>query len=275
MNTRGRFIVHRASLIVLLVLGCANPPARPAHPRRAVSLAPNVTEIAFADGCGEKIAGTDDFSDYPELARRLPKVGGVEPDVEKIVALHPDLVIASASGVHPALRRALAAVHLPLQVIRTNRLADIAAAMGEVGRVMDCASAAPAIASLNAALEQQRRTRSKSPRILFAVWTDPLYVAGRETVLDDLFNLTGGRNAVDVAGWPQLSLETLAAHPPDLLLYPDRSVTPEAVGQLLRRVHGKIEAIAVDENAFTRPGPRVIVAAAELNRILDQWEKAH
>ena len=87
------FIVHLSSFIVCLA-ACApaEPPA--AHlPRRVVSLAPNVTEIVFALGAGDRLVGTDDFSDEPARAKSLPKVGGVQPDVEKIVALRPDLVI--------------------------------------------------------------------------------------------------------------------------------------------------------------------------------------
>jgi ABC-type hemin transport system substrate-binding protein len=86
---------------------------------------------------------------------------------------------------------------------------------------------------------------------------------------------TGAQNAIEVSGWPQYSLEAFAAHPPDLLLYPNRSVTRAAIDALLHRSRAKIEAVAVDENVFTRPGPRVPIAAAALNRILDQWERSH
>jgi iron complex transport system substrate-binding protein len=234
-----------------------------------VSLAPNVTELLLSVGCSSKIAGTDNFSD---AGRSVPKVGGVEPDVEKIVALKPDLVIASASNAHPNLRRALAAVHLPLLVVRTERLADIARAMAEVGQAAGC-EAGGAIAGFEKALAANRRTRTKSPRILLTVWTDPMYIAGRRTFIDDLYELAGARNAAEVEGWPQYSLESFVAHPPDLLLYPNKSVTPQAVEALLARAHVNVRAVAVDENLFTRPGPRLAAAAAELNRICDAWER--
>jgi iron complex transport system substrate-binding protein len=274
MNIGKTFIVHRSSFIVLLALlalCCAEPPSPPPSPHRIISLAPNVTEMVFALGCGSKIAGTDNFSDYPEAVKRLPKVGGVEPDVEKIVALHPDLVVASASNAHPNLRRALAAVHIPLLVVRTDRLADIDASMRDISHTLAC----PGRSTIAIALEQQRRRRTKSPKVMFAVWTDPLYVAGKGNFVDDLFALTGARNAVTTPGWPQYSLEALAANPPDLLLYPNRSVTRGAIDALLGRAKVHVQAVAVDENVFTRPGPRVPLAAVELNRILDQWEHSH
>src|SRR5688572_3267941 len=131
MNWR-RLIVHHSSLIVFL-LACA-PQEQPAAPtpRRVVSLAPNVTEIVFALGAGDRLAGADDFSDEPAQAKSLPKVGGVQPDVEKIVALKPDLVIANAAGLHPNVTRAMGAVHVPLIVVRNERLADIAVSMRSI-----------------------------------------------------------------------------------------------------------------------------------------------
>lgn len=270
-EVRRTIILLPSSFILLLALGCARPDttARPVH--RIVSLAPNVTEILFSVGCGARLVGTDNFSDTPAAAAKLPKVGGVEPDVEKIVALRPDLVIASASGAHPNLRRALESVHVPLEVVRTERLSEVATAMTVVGRAAGC-DPLPAVRTFNAALESNRRFRAHPPRLLFVVWTDPLYVAGRDTFMDDLFRLTGAQNAADVKGWPQYSLEALVAHPPDILLYPDHSVTRDAVAALLRRAHLPLQAIPVDENTFTRPGPRLVRAAAELNRICDQWQ---
>jgi len=266
-----KFIVHRSSFIVLLALSCAKPPEATHQVSRIVSLAPNVTEMVFAAGCGEKVVATDNFSDYPEPVKRLPKVGGVEPDVEKIAAMHPDLVIASSSNAHPNLRRALGAARVPLLIVQTDRLDQIAPAMTEIQRRAGCT----ATVTITTDLERQRRARHKSPSVMFAVWTDPLYVAGDATYFDDLLKLTGARNAVTSSGWPTYSLESFAAHPPDLLLYPNKSVTLAAAGALLHRAGVRVQAIAVDENVFTRPGPRVVTAATELNRILDSWEASH
>src|SRR5713226_2776123 len=153
MNSKRRFIVHRSSFIVLLAICCAKPASPPIAVRRIVTLAPTVTEMAFAVGCGPKIVGTDNFSDYPEAVKRLPKVGGVEPDIEKIVSLHPDLVIASASNAHPNLRRALEAAHLTLMVITTDHLSQVETSMRDIGRALGCPNP-PRVAE---ALEKQRR----------------------------------------------------------------------------------------------------------------------
>ena len=227
--------------------------------------------MLFALGCGPKVVGTDNFSDYPEAATRLPRVGGVEPNIEKIVSLRPDLVIASASNAHPNLKHALEAVHVPLMIITTDHLAQVESSMQNLARTLGCPN--PSLFAKQ--LEMQRRKRAKSPVILFAVWTDPLYVAGTGSFVDDLFVLDGARNAVAAPGWPQYSFESFAANPPDLLLYPKKSVKQEAVDALLRRAKVHVYAVPVDENLYTRPGPRMPIAAADLNRILDMWERSH
>jgi len=270
---RSSFIVHRL-LAVLLLLACPRPHA-PAAPNRVVTLAPNVTEIVYAIGAGDLVVGTDDASDTPAPVARIPKVGaGIQPNIEKIVALRPDLVVAVAAGLHPSLARALEAQHIPLVVVRTDRLRDVPVAMLRIGTELH-RNAQPAVATLQRALAAQRRTRAKPPRVLFAVWTDPLYVAGTDTFTNDLFAMTGAKNAVTLTGWPQYSLESFIAAPPDLLVYPNRSVTPAQVTALLGRAGVKPQVVPIDENVFTRPGPRMAQAAAEFNRILDAWERSH
>jgi iron complex transport system substrate-binding protein len=243
----------------------------PHNVRRVITLAPNVTELVYAIGAGDRVVGTDDFSDYPPAAARVTKVGGMQPNVEQITALKPDLVLASTEGNHPALAPALAAVGIPLYVVRTDRLPQIAVAMTRLGQLLDAPGAHAAAVRLERDIAAQRRTRTNGPRVLFAVWTDPLYVGGRETFVDDLLRLTGAQNAVDVTGWPQYSLEALAAHPPDLIIYPQKSVNAQQLAILLEKAGGlHVAARPVNEDVFTRPGPRVGEAAKGLNAILDE-----
>lgn len=288
--SRSSRITHRSSrpgrlsLIasVLLILTCTppesptttddlgRPVALPREIRRVVTLAPNVTEMLFAIGAGARIAGVDEHSNHPAAALKLPRVGGMQPNLEKIVSLDPDAVFASSEGNHPNLAPALAAAGIPLYVIRTDRLAEIAPAMRRLGKFLATPGADAAATALETAIAAQKRSRTRAPRVLFAVWTDPLYVAGRSTFTDDLFALTGARNAVETAGWPQYSLESLVSQPPDLLLYPRGSVTPQQVDALLKRAPGvQVRVVAVDQDVFQRPGPRVAEAARALNAILD------
>ena len=248
--------------------------ALPPRIARVVTLAPNLTEILFAVGASEKIVGTDDYSNFPPAAKALPKVGGMQPNIEKIAALEPDLVIASSEGNHPNLAPALAAAGIPLFVVRTDRLPEITTAMTRLGRMLGGTRTDAAVKMLTNQIAAERRTRAHPPRVLFAVWTDPLFVGGRETFTDDVMRLAGAQNAVQVTGWPQYSLETLVASPPDLVVYPRGAVTPQQIAALQQRVpEMKAPVVAIDEDIFQRPGPRVAEAAHRLNAILDAWER--
>jgi iron complex transport system substrate-binding protein len=163
-------------------------------------------------------------------------------------------------------------VHIPLYVVRTDRLDEIPRAMERIATLLKTPSSAAS--DLRAAIARQKKTRANAPRVLFAVWADPLYVAGRKTFSDDLFELTGATNAVPVEGWPQYSLESLVEQPPDLILYPSKPVSRAQIDKMLNvsaDLKRRVTVVAVDENLFTRPGPRVALAAQELNRILDSW----
>ncbi|HEX8619259.1 MAG TPA: helical backbone metal receptor, partial [Thermoanaerobaculia bacterium] len=244
--------------------------AVPSRIVRVVTLSPNLTEMIFAIGAEGTLVGTDNFSNFPAPARRLPKVGGMQPNIEKIVALRPELVIASTEGNHPNLAPALEAAGIPLFVVRTDRVAEVPKAMQRLGTLLAGPRTEAAVRELTAAVGAQRRTRANAPRVLFAVWTDPLYVGGRNTFFDDVLQLTGARNAVEVDGWPQYSLESLLASPPDLVVYPRGAVTPQQIAALRKRVpEMRAEIVAVDEDIFLRPGPRVAEAARRLNGILD------
>jgi ABC-type hemin transport system substrate-binding protein len=249
--------------------------ALPRRIERVVTLAPNLTEIVFAIGAEKRLVATDSFSDTPEAARKLPRVGGLNPSVERIVAARPDIVIATTSGNPPSLASSLEAAHIPLFVLRTDRIEDIPRSMETLGRLLSADGASSAAEKVRAAIEAERRTRQKKPRVLFAVWADPLYAGGRDTFADDLLQLVGAENAVPVTGWPQLALESVAANPPDVVIYPDKSVAPAQVRALVDRVPSlrSVKIVAVDENVFTRPGPRVSLAARELNALLDRWER--
>jgi ABC-type hemin transport system substrate-binding protein len=264
-------------IAALLVLSCeraAPPPAR-SETKRVVSLAPSVTEIIYALGAGNMLVATDDYSDFPAAAQKLPKVGGVQPNLEKIVSLKPNLVISTIIGSSPNLAKALAAVHVPLISVRHDRVADIPTAILRIGNALGVADAARVADDVDRKLAAQKRTRIHKPRVLVAVWTDPIFVGGRDTFADDLLQLTGAENAVppSVTGWPQYSLESFVANPPDLLIYPDHAVTRAQIDALLKRTNAKCEAIPIDENRFTRLGPRTPEAAALLNEIFDRWER--
>ena len=274
-EVRALFIVHRSSFIVVfavLLFSCAEPAPHRSPSHRVVTLSPNLTEIVFAIGAGDQLVATDDFSDTPPAAKRRPKVGGVQPSLERIVAAKPDLVLAPSSANYTALSAALKANRIPLEIIRTDRVADIAPVMRAIGSRLGAAHADEAARAVTDGLARQTRRRAKVPRILFVAWADPLYIAGRETFVDDLYAIAGAQNAVQVKAWPQYAIESVLASPPDIILHSSRlDISPllRAAPELAKRAM----IIGIDENRYTRPGPHVVDAAADLNGVIDRWEK--
>jgi ABC-type Fe3+-hydroxamate transport system substrate-binding protein len=235
-----------------------------------------------AAGALDRIVGTDNFSNDPPAVRGLPKVGDMQPNVELIGQLRPDLVLTVATSSHPALGRSLQSLGIRLFVAKVDRLDDVPRVIRTLGRIFDTSTVADrAAGNLVNQLEAYRRTRPRSPRVLFAVFLDPLYVAGRNTFIDDLLELTGAANSVASDGWPQYSLEAVAANPPDIIIVASASRSREQ----LQRYFGEtppwsdLPAVrrgfwyVVDEDRFARAGPGIPEAAAELTDILDQWEQ--
>src|SRR5437763_1398655 len=138
-------------IMVLLAACTAHEPAPKQTPQRIVTLAPNVTEMVIALGASDRIAGTDDFSADAMPNRKLPRVGGLQPNLEKIVAVRPNLVMANAAGLQPTLGRSLGSVHIPLLVVTNERLDDIARSMTSIAAALGI-DGRPAVATLNASL---------------------------------------------------------------------------------------------------------------------------
>ena len=119
------------------LLGCrGEPQARPAPagaPRRVVALAPNLTEIVFALGAGDSLIGVSEYSDFPEAARKIPRVGGLEVDAEKVAALRPDLVLAEAEGTARGAVHALEAAGVKVLVVPSGSLDAVIGGIRLVG----------------------------------------------------------------------------------------------------------------------------------------------
>lgn len=251
--------------------------AIPSRVERVVTLAPGLSEIVHAVGSASLLVGTDDFSDFPAEIASLPKVGGMEPSRERIAQLRPDLVLASTSSMHPQLASALEAMNVPLFAVRTDRLNEIGPAMSKIGEILGSPLADDARSGFEQKLAAQRRERAASPRVLFVIWAEPLYVAVPGTHLGDLIEWTGAANAAASSSPQSLySLESVVENPPDMILYPSKMDEPVTLLSMLNARDGKkkVTAHSVDEDLFMRPGPRLALAAAEINRLVDAWEGA-
>lgn len=243
-----------------------------------MTLAPNLAEIVFALGAGDTLVGVSEYSDYPDAARSIPRIGGLEIDPERVAALAPDLVLAIAEGQGRAAVNALEAAGVPVAVVPSGSLDAVLEAIGVVGARLGRAEEAKALTDSLVEKREKVRERTASaanrrPRALLLVWPDPPQAAGGGTFLDDVLREAGAENAAgNLRGWPMLSKEYLATAEIDILVLPDSAETRPAYGKafesgpLSRGPIARAKVVRLDEAALTRPGPRVFDALDRLSQ---------
>ncbi len=253
-------------------------------PQRLISLAPSNTEILFALGLGDKVVGVTDFCDYPEAAQSIEKVGGMEHNLEKIVALDPDLVLA-IGGSPAQVEKAIEIEKLGLTVLVLEP-GDIESIMADV-ELMGKATGAEKEAGQLAAQMQKRfdeitakaKGAESKPKVFFELdATDPSkpYTPGPGSFIDALISLAGGSNigASAQMQWAQLSTEEIIAQDPEVIVLGDANygVTIEMVKE--RPGWSVITAVEngaiypIDDILISRPGPRIIDGLEALARII-------
>ena len=252
----------------------------PDQPRRIVSLAPGLTETLFAVGAGERVVGVTDFCDFPAEARSKPRVGGmINPSIETIVGLKPDLVLHTLEGNRRETLEALERLNISVYVIRAENLADIFRMIRDVAATAGVAARGEELARR---LEQEAAAVEKAvqaypPRqVLFLVWLQPIVSVGRGSFLDDLLRRASADSISRTSAqpWPHLSLEEIVRSNPDYLLVPRTPWFAPSREELLQ-LPGWRELKAVREeriialpSAVERPGPRLIEMQGRIARAL-------
>ena len=251
--------------------------AQPA--RRIVSLAPHLTEQLFAIGAGDLIVGTTDFADFPEAARRLPRVARAHSvDLERVSAARPDLVLVWGSGFPPATIDAVRRLGVPTFVSEPARLADIATSLERLGALTG-RSAERAAAAFNAklaALRDRYRGR-REVRVFYHVWNDPLMTLGGRHVVSEGIALCGGRNVfADLAPIaPRVSTEAVLAADPEVIVTAEPGARPSDALAMWQRF-GRISAVrrnllvTLDADRINRHGPRIVDEIAVLCEAIDR-----
>ena len=250
-------------------------------PKRIVSLAPNTTEILFSLGLDTEIVGVSSDSNFPKEASRKAPVGGyLNPDVERIVSLQPDLIIGTGAGNTRDVVTRLGDLGFPTYVIFPKTFDTILRSIDHLGQVVGREEEATAIVQ---GMKRRRervveRTQGRHrPRVLFLVGESPIVTAGKGSFADDLIRLAGGDN---VGGnekdrYPRLGMEEVLQRAPDVILI--SAMNPRAeynkVLQEWRRWK-TIPAVRenrihlIDSDVTDRPSPRIIEGLEEMARIL-------
>ena len=242
-------------------------------PRRIVSLAPGTTEMLFALGLGKAIVGDTMYCDYPPAARHVAKIGDVNINYEAVLALKPDLIIASDANKSAAVR--LRALHQPVFAIAPTSFASTEASLLLLGQVTGAERQARAVVGQ---MEAKRLTARKiaardtnhHPRVLVVVGLHPLWTAGSGTFIADIISESGGVDAATVPQYAPLSEETVLADPPDMIMADPSDAAALRADPILRSLPAVRAGrfLSVDSNTINRPGPRLADALLQVAHAL-------
>lgn len=253
----------------------------PDDPRRIVSFAPSITEIVFALGREDLLKGVSQFSDFPPAATRLPSVGSyIRLDLERIVALRPDLCFATKDGNPRDVVDRIHALGIPVYVVDPKDLEGVMTTIHRIGGLLNASPRAEAIIQ-----EMQRRIgrvkstaakASRRPGVFFQIGISPIVSVGESTFINELIETAGGTNlAKGPTPYPRFSREQVLALAPDVLI-----ITSMARGGRFEEVKREwykwpsMPAVRnhhifmVDSDVFDRPSPRLVDGLEILARLI-------
>jgi len=251
---------------------------------RIVSVAPSVTEMLFALGLGDSIVGATDHCDYPAQARQIERVGGLgSPNVEKLLALSPDLVIAT-NFEHKHVPKLLQQAGIKVLQLKIRNIQEMFDALEKIGSATGQArQAEKVLAKMRTALRAAEKLRADIPanqrrRVFVEISNDPIITAGAGSFVDELITRAGG---VNVAGglsqaYPIINPEMVIEWNPDVIIICYMSQGGQGAGALARRIGwGDIAAVRegriicdISNDLLLRPGPRLIEGVEVLARRL-------
>jgi iron complex transport system substrate-binding protein len=246
---------------------------------RVVALAPNLTEIVFALGAGDRLVGNTTFCDYPAAAKQVTKVGDtLHPSIERIIALRPQLVLVSTASQLEVFTKQLADQQIAVYVTDPHDLAGVFRSIENVASLLNLPENAPeVVGSLRkrtASVEEALKS-AKPIKVFYQLSAEPLYTAGRDAFVTDIIRLAGGQSVTaDVPGaWPKFSAESALAANPDAIILPTGGSMGAANSTVARALadspavrNGRIYRI--DGDHLTRPGPRAVDGLEEIARAL-------
>jgi iron complex transport system substrate-binding protein len=268
-------------IVALFRVALAAGPASP--PKRIVSLAPSMTEILYALGLGDNIVGVTTFCDYPEEAKKKPKIGGMSnPSLEAVISLKPDVVVLTTDGNPREFEERLVLLKIKTFVFQARRLAELPQGIRELGTALGVKNRADKLAQeIESGIDKIKksslvpRPSSVGKKVLFIVWPEPLIVAGPGTVIDDAIALLGDENIAAVAktAYPKFSIEEVIHQAPDIIVIGKGHVNMKEVSQGVLKRMASVPAVKngsvcyVSDRLF-RLGPRVIKGIEELSECL-------
>lgn len=244
-------------------------PKLPAQVRRVVTLAPSLTDTVVALGAGDRLVGVSRFDELPQV-KSLPRVGGyVDPSVEAVLAVHPDLVLVQPAPGNRQPVMKLAELGIPVLSVPMQSVEDTVAAIREIGRALGVAQRSEAITRRIERARAEIRAKASvlpHPRVLFVYGFEPLVVAGPGSFADELLADAGAVNAAAKArsAYPTYSVEQAVADHPDLVI----DASDAGGGERLRSLLSGARWVRLQGEALLHPGPRLEEGLRELFAIV-------
>jgi iron complex transport system substrate-binding protein len=268
-----------ASGVVLLAWLVALPAVSGPPAQRIVSVAPHLTELVYTAGAGNRIVGADAYSDYPEQARALPRIGDAfQVDYERVLALHPDLVLVWDTGTPEPVIEKLRSLGLRVERITTARLEDIAVAIRRIGVLAGTeAQAEEAAVHFTAQIAELRRKHAQDApvSVFFQISAAPLFTISGGHLISDILAVCGGRNIfADLEQLaPPVSAEAVLERNPEVIIAGNDSATADDPLAYWRRWpqlaavrYGNLYFVSADRVA--RSTTRVVGGTEEICRLL-------
>jgi iron complex transport system substrate-binding protein len=245
----------------------------PSQPQRIVSLAPSNTENLYFLGLGDRLVGDTSYCDYPEEAKKVAKVGGFkDPSLEKVIALQPDLVLAT--DIHQSMLASMEGAGLKVVVINPETIDETFESMILIGKsagiegqartlVTGLKDRVSAVSSKAANIPENQR-----PTVYYEIWNQPLMTIGKDSLISQIITLAGGINVTgDMSEpYPQISEEIIIARNPQVMINSygmnSQLLTPEEIGarkgwQNVSFVKNK-RIYTIESDLLTLAGPRIV-----------------
>ncbi|HEV7822715.1 MAG TPA: cobalamin-binding protein [Burkholderiales bacterium] len=271
-------VSHAAAVSVVDDRGVRVTMENPA--RNIIALAPSITELVFAAGAGARLSGVPRFSDYPAAAKSIAQIGdATRIDLERVVSLKPDLVVAWKTGNHAADFERLEQLGFPVFVAEPGTLAALPRLIRAIASLAgtDAAGESAAAEFERGIVALDARFRSRSPvRVFYEIWHRPLMTVSGTHMISDVIALCGGINIFSAvpALTPVVSLESVIAGRPDVVLGGSSATTPEEFVEPWRQA-GRyaglraVRAMYVDPDFIQRQTPRILAGARTVCEHLD------
>ena len=249
-------------------------------PRRVVSLAPSITEILYALGLNDEIVGVTEFCDYPQEAKQKAKIGYAQPNIEAIVTLEPDLVLAPRAFLRADLLAKLEQLKVTTFVVDPESFEEIPSRIQTVGRILNRSTAADGVAMAMRQRIAAIRTKMEAVarvRVLYVLNSQPLITVGPGSYIHQVINVAGGSNIASQATvpYPHLNMEAVLKEDPEIIVFPIGKAEGISLAEqqewlrwtsLSAVKQGRLHQISAD--ILNRPGPRIVEGLETLARII-------